>query len=168
MRTKIAYILALVCTINFYGQEFINGTIITKRYDTITDVKIKKLNDIKSLLHIVYIDAEGNEQRPDINTIKCYNRGNETFTRIYNSGEMILVKQLVAGKKLNLYHRNYSGVNVYYVEKIYDELIKVPASSGKFKKVMSEFLKDAPQISKKIKEKQLVNIEEVVSMYNES
>ena len=33
---------------------------------------------------------------------------------------------------------------------------------------MSEFLKDAPQISKKIKEKQLVNIEEVVSMYNES
>lgn len=166
MKSILLTFVLFIFTISSYGQEFVNGTIITTRYDTITNVKIKKISDAKSLLHITYIDAEGNEQKPDIATIKCYTRGDDSFTRIYNAGEMILVKQLVAGKKLNLYHRNYSGFNVYYVEKVYDELIKVPASSGKFKRVIGEFLSDAPQLSKKIKAKELLDIKEIVTLYN--
>lgn len=126
---------------NTYAQEFIKGTIITQRYDTIADVQIKKISDAKSTLHVTYVDKNGTTHKPDISTIKCYTRGDENFVRIYNNGEMILVKQLVAGTKLNLYYRNYSGVDVHYIEKVFDELIKVPSSKSKFKRVLSSFFK---------------------------
>lgn len=153
-------------TISSYAQEFVNGTIITTRYDTITNVKIETLSNAKSLLHITYIDAEGKEQKPDIESIKSYTRGDENFTRIYQSGEMILVKQITAGKKLNLYERDYNGLTTYYVEKVFDEIIKVPASSSKYHKVLGDFLSDAPEISQKIKSKELQDLKEIVKLYN--
>lgn len=168
MKSKLVVFVLFVFSISLYGQEFENGTIITQRYDTIANVKIKKINDAKSLLRITYIDNEGKEQKPKIATIKCYTRGEEVFCRIYNAGEMILVKQLKKGKKLNLYKRAYNGTEIYYVEKVYDELIKVPKSSGKFKKILSAFLSDSPQISEKIKLKELQDIIEIVNLYNES
>lgn len=167
MKSKLAVFVLFVFSISMYGQEFEKGTIITLRYDTISNVKIKKVNDAKSLLHITYIDDEGIEQKPKIADIKCYTRGEDVFCRIYNSGEMILVKVLTKGKKLNLYKRAYNGTEIYYVEKVYDELIKVPKSSGKFKKVLSAYLSDSPQIVEKIKSKELQNIQEIVNLYNE-
>ena len=166
MKSKLVLFLVFVFTISIYGQEFENGTIVTKHYDTIANVQIKKLNDSKSLLHITYIDEQGNEQSPDIETIKCYNRGADIYSRIYNSGEMILAKKVVNGEKLNLYERHTNGSTTYYIEKVYDELIKVPSSSKKFKKVIGSFLSDAPQISSQIESKQLVDIEEIVNLYN--
>ena len=166
MKSRLIIVLLFIFSINMYGQEFENGTIVTQRYDTITNVKIKKVSDAKSLLHITYIDNEGNEQKPAIETIKCYSRGEEIFCRIYNSGEMILAKQLIAGKKLNLYARNYNGSTNYYVEKVFDEIIKVPSSSGKFKKVIGAFLSDNSKIADKIKTKELQDITEIVTLYN--
>ena len=81
---------------------------------------------------------------------------------------MIMVKQLVKGEKLNLYKRSNMGLDVFYVEKVYDELIKVPGNSGKFKKVMSQFLSSVPDISARIKSKELQDISEIVKLYNES
>ncbi|HEY9169630.1 MAG TPA: hypothetical protein VIN72_09095 [Lutibacter sp.] len=167
MRNTLLSISLFIFSISSYGQEFENGTIITQRYDTITNVKIEKLNDAKSLLHLTYIDAEGNQQKPDIETIKSYNRGDENFTRIYNNGDMILVKQITAGKKLNLYERNYNGLTIYYVEKVFDELIKVPSSGSKFTKVLSDFLSDSDEISQKIKSKELQDLKEIVTLYNQ-
>ncbi|REE80730.1 hypothetical protein BX611_2383 [Lutibacter oceani] len=166
MKSKLLLILVFIFTISIYGQEYENGTIVTKHYDTISNVKIEKLSEAKSLLHINYIDEAGNEQSPDIETIKCYNRGVDIYCRIYNSGEMILAKKVVNGEKLNLYERNINGSTTYYIEKVYDELIKVPSSSNKFKKVIGSFLSDAPQISSKIESKQLVDIMEIVNLYN--
>jgi hypothetical protein len=168
MKSKLVVFALFIFTINIYGQEFVNGNIVTQRYDTISNVKIKKISDAKSLLHITYIDTEGNEQKPDMETIKCYERGTEIFCRIYNSGEMIMVKQITKGKKLNLFERDHNGSKTYYVEKVYDELIKVPASNGKFKKVLSAFLSESPQISAKIKSNELRDIREIVNLYNES
>ena len=168
MKSKLVIFALFIFSINIYGQEFVNGNIITQRYDTIANVKIKKISDAKSLLHITYIDAEGNEQKPDIANIKCYERGTEIFCRIYNSGEMIMVKQITKGKKLNLFERDHNGSKTYYVEKVYDELIKVPSSNGKFKKVLSAFLSESPQISAKIKSSELRDIKEIVNLYNES
>jgi hypothetical protein len=166
MKSKLILILVFIITINTYGQEYENGTIVTKHYDTIANVKIEKLSDAKSLLHITYIDEEGNEQSPDIESINCYNRGIDIYCRIYNSGEMILAKKVVNGEKLNLYERNLNGSTTYYIEKVFDELIKVPNSSNKFKKVIGSFLSDAPQIASKIESKQLVDIIEIVDLYN--
>jgi len=168
MKSKLVVFALFIFSINMYGQEFVNGNIITQRYDTIANVNIKKISDAKSLLHISYIDAEGNEQKPDIATIKCYERGTEIFCRIYNSGEMIMVKQITKGEKLNLFERDRNGSKTYYVEKVYDELIKVPASSGKFKKVLSAFLSESPQIAAKIKSNELRDIKEIVNLYNKS
>ncbi len=168
MKTKLVVFVLFIFSISMYGQEFVNGTIITTRYDTIANVKIKVFNDAKSLLKISYIDSEGNEQKPKIEDIKCYTRGEDLFCRIYNSGEMIMVKQLISGKKLNLYKRNYNGTEIFYVEKVFDELIRVPSSSGKFKKVISAFLSESSQISAKIKTKELQDINEIVNLYNES
>lgn len=168
MRNTLLTISLFIFSISSYGQEFENGMIITQRHDTITNVKIEKLNDAKSLLHLTYIDANGNEQKPDIASIKSYTRGDENFTRIYNNGDMVLVKQITAGKKLNLYERNYNGVTVFYVEKVFDELIKVPSSGSKYHKVLGDFLSDSPEISQKIKSKELQDLKEIVTLYNKS
>ena len=153
-------------SISIYGQEFVNGSIVTQRYDTISNVKIKKVSDAKSLLHLTYLDKDGNEQKPAIETIKCYSRGEEVYCRIYNSGEMIFAKQVVKGTKINLFERVVNGSKIFYVEKVFDELIKVPSSSNKFRKVLSSFLSDATQIASKIKAKELNDIHEIVSLYN--
>lgn len=166
MKYTLLTLSLFIFSISSYGQEFVNGTIITQRHDTIANVKIETISSSKSLLHLTYIDAEGKEQKPDIESIKSYIRGDENFTRIYHSGEMILVKQIIAGKKLNLYERDYNGLTTYYVEKVFDEIIKVPASSSKFNKVLSDFLSDAPEISQKIKAKELQDLKEIVSLYN--
>ena len=166
MRNILITISLFIFSISSYGQEFATGTIITQRYDTITNVKIETISDAKSLLHLTYIDAEGNTQKPDIESIKSYTRGDESFTRIYNNGDMVMVKQITAGKKLNLYERNYNGVTVYYVEKVFDELIKVPSSGSKFNKVLGDFLSDSPEISQKIKSKELQDLKEIVTLYN--
>jgi hypothetical protein len=75
---------------------------------------------------------------------------------------MILEKKVASGEKLNLYVRD----NSYYIEKVYDELIKVPSSSNKFKKVLSDFLSESPQIADKIKSQELQDIVEIVNLYN--
>jgi hypothetical protein len=168
MKTKLALLLVAVFTISSYGQEYENGTIVTKHYDTIADVKIKKISDAKSVLHLTYIDHQGIEQSPDIETIKCYTRGEAFFCRIYNSGEMVMAKKVVIGEKLNLYERYYNGKTVFYIEKVYDELIKIPSSSNKFRKVIGDFLSDAPQIASRIEAKELVDIFEIVNLYNKS
>lgn len=164
------YILLLfslfIFSINSYAQEFVNGTIITQRYDTIANVKIETISDAKSLLHLYYIDVDGKEQKPDIESIKSYTRGDENFTRIYQSGEMILVKQITAGKRLNLYERDYNGLTIYYVEKVFDEIIKVPSSGSKFNRVLGDFLSDSPEIAQKIKTKELQDLKEIVALYN--
>jgi hypothetical protein len=167
MKSKLVVILLFIFTISIYGQKFENGTIVTQRYDTITNVKIKKVSDAKSLLHLTYIDQDGVEQSPEIETIKCYSRGAEIFCRIYNSGEMIMAKKIVDGKKLNLYKRDVNGNTIFYVEKVYDELIKVPSSNKKFKKIIGTFLSDAPQIADKIASQELNDIKEIVNLYNE-
>ncbi|MBG7628877.1 MAG: hypothetical protein IZT56_00450 [Bacteroidetes bacterium] len=166
MRSKLVVFALFIFTISIYGQEFVNGTIITKRYDTITDVKIEKFSDAKSLVHIAYINSEGNEVKPDIESIKCYTRGNEKFIRIYYDCDMILVKTITNGSKVNLYERDFNGSKTYYIEKVYDELIKVPSSNGKFSKQISAFLSDNTSLSKDIKNKKLSDIEEIVSLYN--
>lgn len=163
----ILFTLSLfILSIAAYAQEFVNGTIITQRYDTITNVKIETMGDAKSLLHLTYIDVEGNKQKPAIESIKSYTRGSENFTRIYNNGEMILVKQITAGKKLNLYERNYNALTTYYVEKVFDEIVKVPSSNSKFRKILSDYLSDSHEISKKIKSKELQDLKEIVALYN--
>jgi hypothetical protein len=167
MKSKLLVFAVFIFTISSYSQEFELGTIITKHYDTITDVKIEKNSDYKSLLQIVYIDKDGNTQKPDIESIKCYTRGDEKFVRIYYDCEMILVKQLVSGRKVNLYQRDYNGITAYYVEKVFDELIKVPSSSNKFAKELSEFLNSNAQISEQVKDKKLTDIKEIVTLYNE-
>ncbi len=166
MRNTLLTISLFIFSISSYGQEFVNGNIITQRYDTIANVKIETINNAKSLLHLTYIDADGNQQKPDIESIKSYTRGNENFTRIYNNGDMVMVKQITAGKKLNLYERNYNGVTVFYVEKVFDEIIKVPSSGSKYHKILGDFLSDAPEISKKIKSKELQDLQEIVELYN--
>ena len=45
MKSKLILILVFIITINTYGQEYENGTIVTKHYDTIANVKIEKLSD---------------------------------------------------------------------------------------------------------------------------
>ena len=166
MKSKIITFLLVAFTIGTYGQEFEKGTIITQRYDTITDVQVKKMSDSKSLLHITYIDVNGAEQSPAIESIKCYSRGEDMFCRIYSSGEMILAKQLAMGEKLNLYERDNNGSKTYYVEKVFDEIIKVPSSNSKFKKVLGEFLSESPQIAERIKSQELQDIIEIVNLYN--
>lgn len=155
-----------IFSVSSYGQEFVNGTILTQRNGTIENVKIETISGAKSLLHLTYIDADGNEQKPDIESIKSYTRGDENFTRIYNNGDMILVKQITAGKRLNLYERDYNGLITYYVEKVFDEIIKVPSSDSKFSKVLGDYLSDSPDISKKIKSKELQDLKEIVKLYN--
>ena len=166
MKSKIIAFVLVAFTISTYGQEFEKGTIITQRYDTIADVQIKKMSDSKSILHITYIDVNGAEQSPEIESIKCYSRGEDMFCRIYSSGEMILAKQIAMGEKLNLYERDYNGIKTYYVEKVFDELIKVPSSNSKFKKVLGEFLSESPQIADRIKSQELQDIIEIVNLYN--
>ena len=117
MKPKLVLLLLVVFTISSYGQEFENGTIVTKHYDTIANVKIKKISNSKSLLHLTYIDQQGVEQSPEIETIKCYNRGEDIFCRIYNSGEMIMAKKVVIGEKLNLYERYYNGKTIFILKK---------------------------------------------------
>lgn len=168
MKLKLVLILLVVFTLNSYAQEFEKGTIVTKHYDTIANVEIKKISDEKSLLHLSYIDQEGIEQNLDIETIKHYNRGEDVFCRIYNSGEMIMAKKVVIGEKLNLYERYYNGKTVFYIEKVFDELIKIPSSSNKFRKVIGDFLSDAPKIAARIEAKELVDILEIVTLYNKS
>jgi len=156
-----------IFTLSIYGQEYETGTVITKRYNTITNVQIEKFSNSKSFLHLTYIDLDGNIQKPDVETIKCYTRGDEKFIRIYYDCDMILVKVIETGNKVNLYARNYGGVTSYYVEKVFDELIKVPSSSGKFAKVLSVFFSDSSELSTKIKSKELKNINEIVTQFNE-
>lgn len=166
MKTRLAVFVLFIFAFNLYGQDFEIGTIITKRYDTITKVKIEKVSDSKSLLHLTYINEIGETESPNIESIKCYTRGEEKFVRIYYDCEMILVKVVAQGDRVNLYEKNKNGVSTYFIEKVYDELIKVPSSSGKFSKIMSAFLVDSSDISKEIKAKKLTDIKEIVNLYN--
>ena len=168
MKTKLLLLVLALFMANTYAQEFVKGSIITTHYDTIANVQIKKMNDAKSTLHLTYIDKEGLEQKPVISTIKCYTRGEEIFCRVYQAGEMIMVKQVEKGKKINLYKRVSNGIDIYYVEKVYDEIIKVPVSKNKFKNVLSDYLSSVPEISAKIKSKELSDIHEIIKLYNES
>jgi len=166
MKSLLLFFALFTFSISIYGQEYVNGSIVTKHYDTISNVKIQKMSDAKSLLHITYIDEKGNEQSPEIETIKCYTRGEDVYCRIYSAGDMIFAKQVVQGEKVNLFERAVNGSKIYYVEKVFDELIKVPTSKNKFSKVLSSFLADATQIATKIKSKELNDIHEIVSLYN--
>lgn len=167
MKSKLLILILSVFTMSAIGQEFEKGTIITQRYDTIANVQIKVLNDSKCLTHLTYIDSNGQEQSPGIESIKCYSRGETVFCRIYNEGEMIMVKRITEGNKLNLYVKDVNGIKSYYIEKVYDECIKVPSSTSKFKKVLGEFLSAAPQIATKINSEELTDIEEIVTLYNQ-
>jgi hypothetical protein len=162
MKFKILSIILFVFSVSIYAQEFEKGTIITQRYDTIKNVQIEKMNDAKSILHLNYVDEMGVTQSPAIETIKCYTRGEDIFCRIYNAGEMVMAKKVATGTRVNLYLRD----NTYYIEKVYDELIKVPSSAGKFKKVLADFLSESPQIADKIKSDELKDILEIVNLYN--
>jgi len=166
MKSIFTLFTLFIFTISIYGQDFETGTIITKHYDTIANVKIEKISDAKSLLHVTYVDLEGNNQKPTIESIKCYTRGNEKFVRIYYDCEMVLVKVITTGNRVNLYERDYGGSKTYYIEKVYDELIKVPSSIGKFSKVISTFLADNEDLSKEIKSKDLTDIKNIVALYN--
>lgn len=166
MKSIFTLFTLFIFTISIYGQDFETGTIITKHYDTIANVKIEKISDAKSLLHVTYVDLEGNNQKPTIESIKCYTRGNEKFVRIYYDCEMVLVKVITTGNRVNLYERDYGGSKTYYIEKVYDELIKVPSSIGKFSKVISTFLADNEDLSKEIKSKDLTDIKSIVTLYN--
>ena len=134
MKSKLVILLVLFST-SIFAQDFFQGTIITQRYDSISNVKIKKISEGRSLLHISYIENKGHTQNPAINTIKSYSRGEDNFNRIFHNGEMILVKQVVKGSNLNLYARRINGGDTYFIEKVFDELIKVPSMKGKFRKV---------------------------------
>lgn len=166
MKPTLSVLVLLLISVTFYGQDFENGTIITKHYDTITNVQIEKYSDSKSLLQITYVDKEGKEQSPSMETIKCYTRGDEKFIRIYYDCDMILVKVVEQGPKVNLYERILNGVTYYYIEKVYDELIKVPNSSSKFAKEISDFLSTNETISNEVKDKKLTDVVEIVSLYN--
>jgi hypothetical protein len=165
---KLLTLLTLLFTLSFYSQEYLNGSIVTQRYDTIENVKIKVVSESRSLNQITYKDALGKEIHLSMEDVKCYTRGDTVFCRIYHTGEMIMVKQLIKGEKLNLYARHYNGRDVYFIEKVYDELIKVPGGNGKFRKVMSEFLEVHPDIAAKIKAGELTDINEIVNLYNAS
>jgi hypothetical protein len=166
MKTKLVVLALFIFIINSYSQQFEEGTIITKRYDTIANVKIQKISDAKSLTHLTYVNSEGKNKRPNIETIKCYTRGNEKFVRVYYDCEMILVKVITSGKKVNLYEKNSRGKITYFIEKVYDELVKVTASSKKFAKEMGAFLADNTQLSKEITDKKITDINKIVSIYN--
>ena len=56
MKNTLLTISLFIFSISSYGQEFVNGTIITQRYDTIKNVKIEKLNDAKSCFLAIFID----------------------------------------------------------------------------------------------------------------
>ena len=168
MKTKLIVLALALFTFSTYAQEFEKGSLITCRYDTISNVQIEKMSEAKSLLHITYIDANGVKHKPEISTVKCYSRGEDVYCRIYQAGDMMMVKQIAKGEKINLYKKVSNGMDIYYVEKVYDEVIKVPNSSGKFKKVMSAYLSASPQISAKIKSKELTDIMEIVKLYNAS
>ena len=62
--------------------------------------------------------------------------------------------------------RDNNGSKTYYVEKVFDEIIKVPSSNSKFKKVLGEFLSESPQIAERIKSQELQDIIEIVNLYN--
>ena len=79
MKSKLLVFVLFIFSISIYGQEFVNGTIITKRYDTIANVKIKNINNAKSLLHLTYIDADGKEH-PTIASMICFNGEVSTVT----------------------------------------------------------------------------------------
>lgn len=168
MKAKLIAFLFVAFASGIYGQEFVKGTLITTHYDTIANVDIQVMNDAKSLLHLNYIDEQGTTKKIDIENVKCYTRGEDVFCRIYSAGEMILVKQVIKGSKMHLFKRSYNGTDVHYVEKVYDECIKVPAMSGKFRKVMSSFLDSAPDLAARIKSKELKDIYEIVKLYNKS
>lgn len=166
MKIKLIILVIFIFTINIYGQKFEKGTIITKHYDTIVDVQIEKMSDTKSLKHLTYLNEEGETVKPSIETIKCYTRGADNFTRIYYDCDMILVKVIEKGAKVNLYERSHDGVSSYYIEKVYDELIKVPSTKGKFSKVISAFLNHNQEVSNNVKSKKLTDIKEIVDLYN--
>jgi hypothetical protein len=161
-------LLAIIMGVSIYGQEYVSGQIITQRYDTISDVMIKKMSPAKSFNQLIYTDSRGAEHQLQMENVKCYTRGKEVFCRIFHSGEMIMVKKIVSGTKLNLYVKYYNGRDIYFVEKVYDELIKVPTAHGKFRKVMSEFLQVNEEIARKIKSNELDDINEIVELYNAS
>ncbi len=166
MKNTITIFTMFIFTINVTGQAFEKGTIITKHYDTIMNVKIEKVSTARSLKHLTYVDSDGKTQKPAINTIKSYTRGTDKFTRIYYDREMILVKVVTKGNKVNLYEKNQDGIYSFYIEKIYDELIKVPSSSRKFSKVMSSFLDTNGELAKNIKAQKITDIKEIVNLYN--
>lgn len=167
MKLKLAQIALIIFTLNIQAQVFESGTIITKHYDTIRNVAIEKCNDAKSLVQITYLNNKGLPVSLNTDNVKCYTRGTEKFVRIYYDCEMILVKVIDLGKKVNLYQRNIYGSNTYFVEKVYDELVKVPNSSNKFSKEMSDFFADNPNLAFEIKSKKLSSITEIVSLYNQ-
>mgnify|MGYP000896804969 CR=1 FL=1 len=54
MKSKLVLLLLVVFTISSYGQEFENGTIVTKHYDTIANVKIKKIIEIDASPEVIF------------------------------------------------------------------------------------------------------------------
>lgn len=191
----IIYFLFFIALLNSQEIEYQNGTIITNELDTL-NVKIRVLDNAQSIVIIKYINKEGKRKKIHTSKVKSYTRGNENFKTITISNTYKLFgKQTLKGVNFNIISRIESGQNFNaqygtsspgllndqnlpyshgqaidytssFLENKYGRSIKIPSSKKKFRKKISKFLLEYADISERVRNGKLIDINEIVNLCN--
>jgi len=175
---SLIYFLFFITLLYSQEKEYKNGTIITNELDTL-NVRIRVLNDAQSIIIIKYINNKGKVKKIHTSKVKSYTRGNEYFKTITISNTYKLFgKQTLKGMNFNIISRIVRGQNFHdpsggignytsdFLENKYGISIKIPASKKKFRKKISRFLLDYPDISERVRNGELISIIEIVNLCN--
>ncbi len=175
---SLFYFLFFITLIYSQEKEYKNGTIITNELDTLS-VKIEILDEYRSISIIKYISKTGKTKKINTTDVKSYSRGNEYFKtitisnnyklfgkRTLNSANFSIISRAEQNVNSNNQLTIYSKYSSHFLENKYGRSIKIPTSKKKFRKNVSGFLLEYPNISERVRNGELDDIIEIISLCN--
>jgi hypothetical protein len=175
MKRSITTITVLFFCFSAFSQiTFVKGYMITMTGDTLKgEIKTNPKKEFDSFNKVFFKDASGVQKNYKPDKVKGYGFDNKHFIASKYEGEPMFYKILSTGQVM-LFEMMYEMQNMneivykteYYVAKKEDaEYSKL--KEGKYKKQLSELMKDNPEILANANEDKKFEIEKVVTLVNQ-
>ena len=183
-----AFILMLLISVYASSPKWLKGYIVTLDKDTIHGIlKYSEYANGCSCVKFqeIFRGTMGNKLRYNSNQLLGFKRGDEVFETKQGRNHPVFMKRLINGQvKLFTYSYNVYGAgppvighftagpsftrvdrrSFYYLERHNGEATTVKHLS--FKKEMTEYFKDCPEVVQKVDDNEYKNIEQIVEDYN--
>jgi hypothetical protein len=158
----------------FAQNNFVKSYIVNEKKDTIWgEAKVNAKKESDAFDKIYFKDAAGIQKTYRANKIMAYGVNDDHFISLDNAGEPQFYKVLARGE-INLYMVVYEGMQmneptydrVYYLAKP-DNKKLVVVKQNKFKKQISEWMKENPEFIANYEDNKELDVEKAVAVISQ-